>query len=404
MKRRLKDLMKKNSGSTLVEIIVSVLIVGIAFVPLIGGMNTALKVNNESENEMYAKNVASNCMEIVKAAGSLSTVPSGFDTSSGITVTSSPNKYSVTGLKEGIYEYKAEITFSESSATLNSETNYKSIKKISGNRKVMVNLGTEADFAAMQHFQADLKDKTTGEKPVDMIKYIKSKEVELTIEIVDDADDDDDGKCRITPVVRYEMDNSVGGGADERFLSGNTFEYKLTPMANASVPESIILVTSPIHKIDKVNQTSTDVSDSLYKYMKAQDSTLPDTNSVRSMNSCTETVRINNKINTLTGVGDSQLHIYNIIADSDVTKTYSNKMNYVVTNASVKEHSLDIYSPLGINLTTGAGSGPVETIGSLMETPSADELAKIYDVKIEVYETLSGNLKAEMSSTIVAKQ
>ena len=66
----MRALMKDKRGSTLIEIIVSVLIVGIVFVPLMMGLTSSLTANRRNENELYAENVASNVVEICKTYGS----------------------------------------------------------------------------------------------------------------------------------------------------------------------------------------------------------------------------------------------------------------------------------------------------------------------------------------------
>ena len=66
----MRALMKDKRGSTLIEIIVSVLIVGIVFVPLMMGLTSSLTANRRNENQLYAENVASNVVEICKTYGS----------------------------------------------------------------------------------------------------------------------------------------------------------------------------------------------------------------------------------------------------------------------------------------------------------------------------------------------
>lgn len=58
-----------NRGSTLIEVIVSVLVIAIAFVPLMAGLNAALRTNKKTENELYAESVATNVVEICKTYG-----------------------------------------------------------------------------------------------------------------------------------------------------------------------------------------------------------------------------------------------------------------------------------------------------------------------------------------------
>ncbi len=68
MYRQMK-LTRDRRGSTLIEVIVSVLIVGIAFVPLMIGLNAAMNVNKENEKNLYAENVAQNVIEVCKTYG-----------------------------------------------------------------------------------------------------------------------------------------------------------------------------------------------------------------------------------------------------------------------------------------------------------------------------------------------
>ena len=68
-RRRLFLLAGNNRGNTLIEVIVCVLIIGIAFVPLMVGLNASLRINKDTENKLYAENVASNIVEICKTYG-----------------------------------------------------------------------------------------------------------------------------------------------------------------------------------------------------------------------------------------------------------------------------------------------------------------------------------------------
>jgi len=63
-KTRLND-----RGSTLVEIVVSVLIIGIIFVPLLMGLSNALKANARAEMDLNAEGAGVNVLETVKALG-----------------------------------------------------------------------------------------------------------------------------------------------------------------------------------------------------------------------------------------------------------------------------------------------------------------------------------------------
>lgn len=63
------EILCNNKGSTLIEVIVCVLIIGVAFVPLMAGMSASLRANRETENRLHAENVASNIVEICKTYG-----------------------------------------------------------------------------------------------------------------------------------------------------------------------------------------------------------------------------------------------------------------------------------------------------------------------------------------------
>jgi len=65
----IEKLKRDSRGSTLLEVIVSVLIVGIVFVPLMVGLNVALNVNKDNEKQLYAENVAQNVIEVCKTYG-----------------------------------------------------------------------------------------------------------------------------------------------------------------------------------------------------------------------------------------------------------------------------------------------------------------------------------------------
>ena len=120
-----KSLLKDQGGSTLVEIIISVLIVGIAFVPLMMGLNSALTANRQTEKELYAENVASNVAEVCKtygvkglnemaAATESSKQISAIFTGSSLVKDSTEDKFTISGITAGTgKEYKAVVTFSD---------------------------------------------------------------------------------------------------------------------------------------------------------------------------------------------------------------------------------------------------------------------------------------------------
>ena len=123
-----------NNGSTLVEVIVSVLIVGIAFIPLMMGLNAAMNTNKQTENKLFAEAACDNVVEVCKTYGSsgliglaggsgegvpsfsgeaikkLSDVFSGWDVtySSGV---GGVTNFTVTGITEGDRGYTALVEF-----------------------------------------------------------------------------------------------------------------------------------------------------------------------------------------------------------------------------------------------------------------------------------------------------
>ena len=134
--RRLRN---DKRGSTLIEVIVSVLIVGIAFVPLMVGLNAALKVNKQTENNMNAENVASNVIEVCKTYGTkgLAKLKTDEDTNpaNGIATIftgasldkTDSHSYTINGIKCGTDDrlYSAKIEFSDISDNQNDFSGYR---------------------------------------------------------------------------------------------------------------------------------------------------------------------------------------------------------------------------------------------------------------------------------------
>ena len=139
----------KNQGMTLVEVIISLLIIMIVFVPLIGSFVTASKVSQMAKNNLYASELADNLMETVKVLGiegvayQFYTTPSNFSIAQAVAyseeltdgLTSSvkldassnqyfdsirgtmPYVYKMTGVRAGTGTYDVSITFSSASYT-----------------------------------------------------------------------------------------------------------------------------------------------------------------------------------------------------------------------------------------------------------------------------------------------
>jgi len=107
-------LRKNNKGSTLIEIVVSVLIIGIAFVPLLMGMTNALKANTRAEQMLHAETVASNCIEVAKTFGvkDFEKVTADASILAADSVSGSGTSYTASSINEGQDTFNVSISFS----------------------------------------------------------------------------------------------------------------------------------------------------------------------------------------------------------------------------------------------------------------------------------------------------
>ncbi len=162
----LKKLSHDSRGTTLIEIIVSVLIVGIAFVPLMFGLTSALNINRYNENELYAEETATNVLEVAKSYGQkgLNTLTkahslsgeslsgesisgestSGESTSgegtyakideifAGAEITGGGTNFTIKNIKSGTQVYKADIKISTWTDKQNDFTGYPTVEGVSG--------------------------------------------------------------------------------------------------------------------------------------------------------------------------------------------------------------------------------------------------------------------------------
>ncbi len=131
-------------GSTLIEVIVSVLIVGIAFVPLMVGLNAALKVNKQIENNLNAENVAVNAIEVCKTYGTKGLekliTDAAADSTKGITTVFSgatlakndSNTFTISGIKCGTDNrtYTARVEFEGITDNQNDFSGYPTVEGI----------------------------------------------------------------------------------------------------------------------------------------------------------------------------------------------------------------------------------------------------------------------------------
>ncbi len=287
MMRKKEGYAMDNKGSTLIEIVVSVLIIAIVFVPLLMGMNAALKANGKAEQALNSENAAVNCMEVVKALGkkgvealaptqevSATGTPapltpalaSAFGSNAKIirkTGTDDSGKvyeyFEVSDLKEGLETYTAKIRFSDENyvaptpsegATLTptplfNDYEYISFSNLSGKGTQMLQFLELEDEARVTGFRS-LSGKVAGTEMVDPSwttkDIVKSKEIEI---IIDKVGED----YTITTESNYELYNHLDG----KYLFTNSGEYYAandgsprTIKCKYGKPDTLVIYYSPI--------------------------------------------------------------------------------------------------------------------------------------------------------------
>lgn len=263
-----------NEGSTLIEIIISVLIIGIAFVPLMGGMSEALKANTKSESMLYSDQVASGCLDVAKIYGT-----SGFETAvaggtegdevvkamfgDGATVekdagyTSTKPAYLVKGIKQGTKNFQAVVSFDGTGYTsINDPANYTSYKDICGNGTKI----TKIDYGAADiEIQAALISNEETISQGTIVEVVPSEITptrrSTTIEIFDDGYKISKSK------LNYTVSNgNINGGSTQTYSNKDGyFESNIT----TGDLSSLIILYTPIcsnEEIKVVSNLSKDVS------------------------------------------------------------------------------------------------------------------------------------------------
>lgn len=159
MKHSTRNLQLNNQGTTLVELIVSLLVLTIIVVPLLNGFVIASKANESSKTKLYAVNAAENIMEAVKAIG-----PDADSLSANLSMSvTTPDE--VTGVcwvpnyAEGTNLYDIRLTMTPSGYS-SSVNNYKfaSMSAFSDEQSVMIFpgiSGLDFDETALNSFYED---------------------------------------------------------------------------------------------------------------------------------------------------------------------------------------------------------------------------------------------------------
>ena len=414
----LKRKRMNNGGSTLIEIVISILIVGIVFVPLLMGLNTALKANAKSKTIMNAETVATNCLETVKAVGlkklqgyyektSVNPLNSKIADQLGgeFTAAYTANEFSdgallagrndtyhrdfvITNLEQGSGEYYATIEFNDDRfAVQNNNSDYVSIMGI-GNKEnsCLLNMSSTQDL-----YYSGLASGVSSVTADDVPDYIKSKTTEIVIDSVPaDAAEHAEGIC-ITAKNVYEFKTVEGGlpFSSPNPENGNTEVY----YDKGKIPNTILLFYAPVYKdADKIKMMN--------------DATV----------ACTETIKV-------TKLYEGELSIYVFVKGANVKSSYSgdatveegykdpftgNIIDPEYANASLKfdisgdgciTKPLGLYSPIKVDLGSTVDYF-VKPMPSIVSTASDDDFLKLYEVKISVYD-LNGELLTQKTSTIM---
>lgn len=295
-----KKLYRDSKGTTLIEIIVSVLIVGIAFVPLMFGLTSALNINRYNENELYAEEVATNVLEVAKSYGqkglnSLIPTPStsggatsggatsggatsggatsggstsGGSTSGGATsgetvevlanideifdgavLTGGGSSFTITGIKSGTQEYKADISISTWTDKQNDFTGYPSVEGVSG--AAFIHYKDES----LQYIVEKIGEKSTEgfELPLNRVYETAStwltRKLEITVENATGTDAADGKKIIVRKKVTYIGTQQTIDGVDLFKTHGDgsiSFESQEEVLKYSTIPDSYIVTLKTV--------------------------------------------------------------------------------------------------------------------------------------------------------------
>jgi len=299
-----------NRGSTLVEIIVSVLIIAIVFVPLLMGMSAALKANGKAEQALNSENAAVDCMEAIKAVGKKGIEKLIVTPTDGATITPIPAQifganakiekktetdeesgesfeyYLVSDIGEGLETYTAKISFSDANyvgeiPTLTGDPGdptptaierlndyeYVSFSNLSGKGTQMLKFLADTDDTKVNLLRSLAGNTAVDDrlKPLEATwntaDIVKTKEVELVI------DKNGADEYTISTKINYELYNTYGTDTSPRFvIGGDTFSAAdttpLTTRCKNGKPDTLIVFYSPIatvganfdHTVDALNK------------------------------------------------------------------------------------------------------------------------------------------------------
>ena len=265
-KESIKSILSDKRGSTLIEVIVSVLIVAIAFVPLLIGLNAALKVNRRAEAELYAENAATNLVEITKTYGTdgLKALADeqGLDNTKGIaklidgaTMTKNPsgNIFTITDINSGTDKvYSAVIEFTNWDDKQNDFSGYPAIEGVAD--ALIVNVAEDKLDQIINYYwdyaRTNYNTSVTKEQLKNNVSSWLKREIKISCV---QGTGDDASKIIINKIVTYRAENVEINGNYLYQTASNTgpatpYECQgdRPPIKKESLPQSVIVTFKPL--------------------------------------------------------------------------------------------------------------------------------------------------------------
>lgn len=373
--------MKDDRGSTLIEVIISVLIVGIVFVPLMMGLNVALKANRQTENELYAEAVASNCIEAGKAYGSagmdaIYNTNKKFDiVSTGAVLSKESGEYTVSNISEGTKNYIAKIQIIDNPTYNSGQNDFSGAKSIAGINNA-VSIETTQKNASCTYDEFAIQEAITYSKANGQLgslsdagyeqivkSCMESKTITVNINRKPVTDEEHPGKFYVTKSIAYHFNGKHN--SDNVFSSsgaGKDCVYNIMESGYmSSAPQNLVVFyTNPNY--------DTEIS------------------------GVTTTVQFNKNV-------DGEAYFYCICAGvsiesesgtSDVTIKLAGDADFITgTDTSVepaKEYKkVKIYSN---EIKSGGSDTNFDTFADLGAAKGSVKQNRIYDIEVKVFNTL----------------
>jgi len=448
MVRHKKNNRVGNRGSSLIEIIVSVLIVGIVFVPLLSGIGVAVKINRKAENKLCADTAANNIMETTKALGlkesgglktlysnatkgSLTSIPGydgallssivGFDNagsrvsgtiespmdfSSYLTgaylgkvnfaeANAPEMQYYLANVKQGTHEYYATVTIdSKKYSAQNDASNYQGVGNIAGGKTGQLNVGTAIEAAELDGLCTMVNDKnSTSFNKNNIASLIKARDVKITIKKDTDNTSPNVGKHVVECEFDYTLYNKWEDVKASTGVAVSAFSGKSGAIFDSSKGSEYVY-TSGTKYVAAYAATP--------EVLMLYASTLTDPATVNDGTDLSypaidgvNPIIAKKPTESITFVKEDQpsMDIYILMAGVDVSKPDSDYLtsNFTVNlekgpSVSAELDNVEIYSKLPINGTN------YNKLGSLINSASEGQYSKVYDITVDVYDIMGENI------------